>query len=42
MDLVLLIVGLVVGLMVGGAACWFARGARAGGEAATLAAAAPR
>ena len=38
MDLVLLIVGLVVGLMVGGAACWFARGARAGGEAATLAA----
>ncbi len=38
MDLVLLIVGLVVGLMVGGAAWWFARGARAGGEAATLAA----
>ena len=38
MDLVLLIVGLVVGLMVGGAACWFARSARAGGEAATLAA----
>ena len=35
MEVVLLIVGLVAGLIVGGGACWFVRGAQARAEAAT-------